>query len=128
MHPKRDLSDISTEVPDWREWYVARALLFSPACRKWFRECEYGPELFLCPVAKAVVAWSLLEREKVPAPILGLMAYKETPLHISFEDFAFWPLYGYRDDEEPSTEGDELRFQQQCHKHTVDLHAVRGII
>lgn len=122
---EQDTLGIDLTTPHWSEWYVTRSLLFSPACRREFREDGYGPNLFRCPVALQVVAWALLERSKVPRQLEELMAYKANPLEVSFGDFSLWPLY--RSDDLPqTTEWDEVQYQAQYSRFVRLLHAVRG--
>lgn len=119
---------IDKTTPHWTEWYVARAILFSPGARKWFREAGYGPDLFRDPVAAQVIGWSLLERRTIPAPLQALMEYKETALHTSFSEFALTPHHTYPEGEEPTIEGDDTRFQWQAYHYTLALNEVRGVI
>lgn len=111
--------------PHWWEWFVARGLVYSKGARKWFRDGGYGPELFRCHVAKAVVGWSLLEREVIPGPIADLMVYREEPDGQTFAEFATTPLL--RLAERDSIDVDDAQYEWQVRHYTTKLQGVRGL-
>ncbi len=116
---------INRNEPHWSEWHVARGLLFSKAARDWFRECDYGPEIFLCPIASHVIAWALLERDRIPKQLADLMEHRNES-NYSFAEFALEPLCHYPDGVEATTEGDDIRYQHEVYRYTTALHGVRG--
>ena len=107
------------------EWIVARAVVLEPEARAWFISRQFPPGMFLCPIARSAVVWSMVNRKSVPAALETLLASNPDGRE-SFIEFIGRESVPENGDEDfcgPSTPtGNRLRTLREVREHAHLVH------